>query len=206
MKKQITIICIILVSFLGTNKTQAQDGNEYLGGITVFAGNFAPRGWMLCHGQILPINQYQALFSLLGTTYGGDGRTTFALPDLRGRVAIGQGQGPGLTSRPLGQKIGAETETLNVLQLPNHTHSVTSSSSEIAVSTSAGEEGVGNGQYISSQLNAFNTTPTEQKMLAGFSVNNAVNNSGGNQAHTNTQPSLAINYIICVQGLFPSRN
>jgi len=93
-----------------------------IGQIMMFAGNFAPRGWAFCEGQLLAINQYQALFSILGTTYGGDGRTTFGLPDLRGRVPMHPGNGPGLSSKRLGQKGGSETNTLNVSQLPSHNH------------------------------------------------------------------------------------
>lgn len=206
MKKLIIMLCLIVVSFIGTNEIQAQDGNEYLGGITMFAGNFAPRGWMFCHGQILPINQYQSLYSLLGTTYGGDGRTTFALPDLRGRVAIHKGRVNGAgADRILGQKLGAETETLNATELPNHTHAI-SSITQIAVSTTIGEEGIGNGQHLTNHLNGFNTTATDDKTLTGFNTTATVANTGGNQAHNNMQPYLTINYIICVQGLFPSRN
>lgn len=206
MKKQIILLCLILATTLGTNTTQAQDVGQFLGGITMFAGNFPPRGWEFCHGQLLPIAQNQALFSILGTTYGGDGRTTFALPDLRGRVAIGEGQGPGLSDRRLGAKLGTQTETLSILHLPSHTHTVQSSTTEIAVNTGAGEEGVGNGQHISSQINAFSNSATDTKTLKGFSVTNTVNNTGGNQSHNNIQPITAINYIICVNGLFPSRN
>ncbi|MEP3837559.1 MAG: tail fiber protein [Algibacter sp.] len=207
MKKQFILLGIVLASFLGTNKTEAQVGDEYLGGISMFAGTFAPRGWAFCHGQLLSISQNQALFSLLGTIYGGDGRTTFALPDLRGRVAIGAGQGPGLSNRTLGQKFGTETATLSTAELPSHSHAVDPNSTiKIAVNTSAGEEADGNGKHIASQLNAFNTTPTNSKTLAGTSITTTVHNSGGGQSHTNIQPSLAINYIICIQGQFPSRN
>ena len=109
MKKQIILLCIVLASFLSTNQTQAQ---QTLGEISMFAGNFAPRGWAFCHGQILSINQNQTLYSLLGTTYGGDGRTTFGLPDLRGRVPVHVGQGPGLSNVSLGRKFGQETMSI----------------------------------------------------------------------------------------------
>jgi microcystin-dependent protein len=203
MKKQIILLCIVLISFLGTNQTQAQ---KTLGEISMFAGNFAPRGWAFCHGQILSINQNQSLYSLLGTTYGGDGRTTFALPDLRGRVAIHEGQGNGMTNRRWGQKLGTQTETLTIAQMPSHSHPATSTT-ETAVSTSPGEEGVGNGQHLTSHFNAFNAAATDDKTLGGSgSTTTTTGNTGGNQAHTNMQPSIAINYIICVQGVFPSRN
>ena len=203
MKKQIILLCIVLISFLGTNQTQAQ---QTLGEISMFAGNFAPRGWAFCHGQILPINQNQSLYSLLGTTYGGDGRTTFALPDLRGRVAIHEGQGNGMTNRQLGQKLGTETETLTIAQMPSHSHPATSTT-ETAVSTSPGEEGVGNGQHLTSHFNAFNAAATDDKTLGGSgSTTTTTGNTGGGQAHDNIQPGLAIHYIIALQGTFPSRN
>ncbi len=99
-----------------------KDGDPFIGQINLFAGNFAPRGWAFCDGQLLPINQNEALFSLLGTMYGGDGRTTFALPDLRGRTPVHPGSGPGLTNRRLGERLGLEDYALTVGQLPSHTH------------------------------------------------------------------------------------
>ena len=203
MKKLIILSCIVLVTFFSTNQSQAQEA--YLGGITMFAGNFAPRGWAFCDGQILPINQNQSLQSILGTTYGGDGRTSFALPDLRGRLAIHAGQGPGLSDLRLGQKFGQETVTLNTNEIPSHNHTATSTT-EISVNTSAGEEGIGNGKYISSHLDGFNTTPTADKFLGSSSFNGTTSNTGGSQTHNNMQPSIAIHYIICLQGTFPPRN
>ncbi|MEM8909888.1 MAG: tail fiber protein, partial [Bacteroidota bacterium] len=112
----------------------------FIGQIMMFGGNFAPRGWALCNGQLMPISQNQALFSLLGTTYGGDGRTTFALPDLRGRAAMHAGHGPGLTDRRLGQRSGTETNTMNTLQMPSHSHiAVVGGSVKIQVSANAAD-------------------------------------------------------------------
>lgn len=139
----------------------------YLGEVDLFAGNFAPRGWALCDGQILPIDQHQSLFSLLGTTYGGDGRTTFGLPDLRGRTAVHPGTGTGLTSRQPGERFGAQNVTLTVGQLPAHSHTIQS--------------------------------PLLHRDFVTF-------DTGGNQPHTNMQPSLGLNYTIALQGVFPSRN
>ena len=141
----------------------ALSSEPFIADITYFAGNFAPRGWAFADGQLLPISSYSALFSLLGTTYGGDGRTNFALPDLRGRTAIGPGTGPGLTSRTLGQRLGTETSTLNVTEMPSHTHDPPPS-------------------------------------------NVTMSNTGGSQPHANMEPSLGLNYIIALQGVFPSRN
>ena len=165
--------------------------------IVMFAGNFAPRNWAFCDGQLLPINSNQALFSLLGTTYGGDGRTTFALPDLRGRVAMHPGNGPGLASRRLGEKGGAESVTLTAAQIPSHNHNV-----QVAVNTALGEESAPTG-VISSHAGAFNEDAMPGQFLGG--PNNTLN-TGGSQPHTNIQPFTCVNFIIALQGVFPSRN
>ena len=170
----------------------------FLGEIIMFGGNFAPRGWALCDGQILPINQNQSLFSLLGTTYGGDGRTTFGLPDLRGRVAMHPGTGPGLSSRNLGARGGSETVPLSTTQIPAHNHAancvVPGGNSNDAVNNFwADDVGVSSGTYHSGP--ATNTMNSD-----------AIANAGGGQAHDNVQPFQCVNYIIALQGLFPSRN
>jgi len=207
MKKQIIFLCIVLTSFLSTNQTYSQS-EPFLGEVVLFAGNFAPRGWAFCEGQLLPISSNTALFSLLGTTYGGDGRTTFGLPDLRGRLAIHEGTGPGLSPKVWGQKLGYETVALNLNQLPSHNHVATASTTEIAVSTAAGVESTGNGNFIANHPNAFNTNATVGAVLGGvsFSTSTTIGNSGGSQSHNNMQPSLAIHYIIALQGIYPSRN
>jgi len=167
----------------------------FIGEIKLFAGNFAPRGYALCDGALLPISQYQALFSLLGTFYGGDGRTTFALPDLRGRVPLHFGQGAGLTSRQLGQKVGNETETLTVNQLPSHNHP--SASTDTATLGNPAAHVVGH-------------TGTDVLYAEGapnVSLAPAANQSvGGNQSHNNLMPVLGLYFIIALQGVFPSRN
>jgi microcystin-dependent protein len=169
----------------------------YLAQIIMFAGNFAPRNWAYCQGQLLAISANTALFSLLGTTYGGDGRTTFQLPDFRGRTAVGTGQGPGLSNRTLGQNGGSETNIMTTAQMPSHGHPTA-----VAVSTSTGEEASSNGQYIASHAGAFNEDPTAGANLGGVSSGN----TGGNQPQNNMQPFLGMNYVICLQGIFPSRN
>jgi len=163
----------------------------FLAEIILFAGNFAPRGWALCQGQILPINQNQALFSLLGTTYGGDGRTSFALPDLRGRVPIHPGHGPGLSNYDLGQKGGTETNTLTPNQLPSHNHSIGAAEEATATDPSGGYV-AGTGAAAFSASADVQLKPT--------------NNAGGGQAINNMQPFNCLNYIISLQGVFPSRN
>ena len=165
----------------------------FLGEIIMFAGNFAIRGWAFCNGQLLPINQNQALFSILGTTYGGDGRTTFALPDLRGRFPMHPGQGPGLTSRSLGQKGGSETNTITTNQLPSH-HHVIEAKEEANAADPSGNFVAGTGS------NAFGTTADKQMNA------NSTTSVGGGQAVNNMQPFNCINYIIALQGTFPSRN
>lgn len=168
----------------------------FIGQISMFGGNFAPRGWAFCDGQLLPINQNQALFSLLGTTYGGDGRTTFALPELRGRVPMHAGNGPGLTPRQLGQKSGQERVTLNSTELPQHNHPI-----NINVSTEPGEEGNAN-SFIANHQGGFNEDPSANKFLSGGSSGM----TGGNQSHNNMQPYQSVNFIIALVGIFPSRS
>lgn len=168
----------------------------FLGMIVMFAGNFAPRSWAFCDGQLLPINSNQALFSILGTTYGGDGRTTFALPDLRGRVAIHPGNGPGLNTRRLGEKGGVENVTLTAAQIPSHNHNV-----QIGVNTASGEEASPT-SIIANHAAAFNEDPTTGQILGGLTQTTI----GGSQFHTNIQPFTCVNFIIALQGVFPSRN
>lgn len=203
MKKQIILSCLVLSLFLGTNDLQAQE--PYLGQIKMFAGDFPPRGWAFCDGQLLSVNQNDALFSLIGTIYGGDGRTTFALPDLRGRVPIAAGSGPGLSPRPIGQRSGQENVALTANQIPSHNHVITTTP-QIAVSTIPGTEIDANGNVIANRTSAFNPSATPGDNLAGVNFEVNVANSGGNQSHANIQPSLGIHYIIALVGIYPSRN
>jgi microcystin-dependent protein len=170
--------------------------DPFLGQIVMFGGNFAPRAWAFCDGTLLPINSYSALFSILGTTYGGDGRTTFALPDLRGRVAMHAGHGPGLADRRLGQKGGEELVTLNPTQIPAHNHNIHAAN-------------VGGDDSDPTTAKAFATASGDlysDSTQTGTMNSNIVTNTGGGQGHDNMQPFLCVNYIICLQGLFPSRN
>lgn len=178
--------------------------DEYLGVIKIFAGTFAPRGYMFCAGQIMSIAQNSALFSLLGTTYGGNGSTTFALPDLRGRTPIGggMGTGPGLSNYVFGQVGGTESVTLTTAQIPAHTHNLNvnntnannhtpTNSSTIAASVDINGD---NGMGFSSE--APNTVLNPASITGG----------GSSQPHDNRSPYLGIGYIICVNGIYPSRN
>jgi microcystin-dependent protein len=173
--------------------------SPFLGEIVLFAGNFAPRSWAFCAGQVLAISQNTALFSILGTTYGGNGQTTFALPDLRSRVPVGQGQGPGLSSYSLGQQAGDESITLTVNEMPAHSHAAT-----VACFNGDGNTGRSRGAFPAdnSQSNTYNTTADNQMNPAMVQVGLA----GGSQPHPNIQPYTTLNYIICVEGIFPSRN
>lgn len=167
----------------------------FVGEIRMFAGNFAPRGWAFCDGQLLAVSQNDALFSLLGTIYGGDGRTTFGLPDLRGRIPIHAGSGPGLSERRLGSKAGAEKVTLTVNQLPSHTHRQRASSN-IPSDRSPTDRVTGQTTgdiYI-------DDTP-----FVNMSVN-STSNVGGSQSHTNLMPFLCIHFIIALFGIYPSRH
>jgi microcystin-dependent protein len=167
----------------------------FIGELMLVPYNFAPRGWAFCSGQILSIAQNTALFSLLGTTYGGNGQTTFALPDLRGRCALSSGQGPGLSNYSLGQVSGTETVTLIGNQLPIHSHTVAAVDDDATVSTptNALPANIVAKGYSKSAGNT-NMNPT---MIGG---------GGGNQPHPNLQPCLVLNYCIALEGIFPSRN
>ena len=164
----------------------------FLSEIRLFSFNFPPRGWALCNGQLLPINQNQALFALLGTNYGGDGEVNFALPDLRGRVPIHEGTGPGLTPRLLGARIGAESVTLTEGQMPQHAHA------QAAVASAATTTSPAN------TLPAQSATPIWRTGAATpLSTGVASSPTGGSQPHPNMMPFLAINFCIALQGIFP---
>jgi microcystin-dependent protein len=169
--------------------------DPFIGQIQAFGFNFPPRGWAFCDGQLLSISQNAALFSLLGTTYGGDGRTTFALPDLRGRSIVHAGQGPGLNSITQGEREGSENIILTVNNLPAHNHNVS-----VAVNSGSGEESSST-SYLASHANAFSEVPTSDAVLAGVNQTNV----GGNQPVNIRNPFLGIYVCIALQGIFPSR-
>ena len=169
--------------------------DPFIGQIQAFGFNFAPQGWARCEGQLLAIAQNSALFSLLGTTYGGDGRTSFGLPDLRGRSIIGQGNGPGLSPVSWGQKSGAENLTLTVNNMPSHNHGVS-----VSVNTSNGEEATSTGT-LSSHTGAFNEE-SSGNVLGGVNQNSV----GGNQSANIRNPYLGIYYCIALFGTYPSRS
>ena len=177
-----------------------------IGQIVLFAGNFAPNGWALCDGQILNINQYTPLFTVLGTTYGGDGRNTFALPDLRSRVAVHPGQGPGLSYYEIGQRAGTESVTLAMNEIPVHSHA-------LRASTEDASEIDPTGNYLAKNFDSIQLVPTQPGYAGGTGASTivemnplAISNAGGSKPHTNVQPSLAINYIIALNGNYPFRD
>ena len=166
----------------------------FLAEVRIVAFNFAPRGWAFCDGQILPINQNQSLYSLLGTTYGGDGRTSFALPDLRGRVPIHVGASNG-NFHSEGQKSGEETHTLSAAEMPQHTHTMRGSSAD------ANHPRPTSNMLAKVPSRVYHSATNKVALKAG-----TVANTGGGQGHENMQPYLAVNFCIALQGLFPSRN
>jgi microcystin-dependent protein len=200
--------------------------DTFIGQIIMFAGNFAPRDWAFCDGELLPISQNQSLYSILGTTYGGDGRTTFGLPDFRGRVPIGQGQGNGLTSRRMGEQIGIEDITLSTAQMPIHSHAAkttisgSSVTAKLKASSEVGTTNVPLNNYLAKpsniglqSINMYDSSADIEMAsdaieidLSAVTANTTTDDTGGNSAHNNIQPSLVMNYIICMNGVYPPRN
>ncbi|WP_057936177.1 phage tail protein [Algoriphagus resistens] len=191
---------------------------EYLAVIKLFAGNFIPRGFMACDGRLLAISQNSALFSLLGTQYGGDGVTTFALPDLRGRVPLGPGQGPGLSNRTLGEMSGTENNTLLVPNIPPHNHIAGLNDAAVTVKASNvegteqipgtnGATTLGASTNGGRGINIYNAEAPNVAMNTGATVtgNVTVGITGAGLPVNNMQPYTALNYIICVSGIYPSR-
>ncbi|MGY5352999.1 phage tail protein [Wenyingzhuangia sp. IMCC45533] len=221
MKKFTTLLTLTLIVItLASTSAKAQEG--FVGEIRMFGGNFAPRGWALCQGQLLSINSNFELFSILGTTYGGDGRVTFGLPDLRSRVAMGTGEGPALSNRRLGQKIGSENMTLNISHLPVHNHQVSVTggtnanvllSTDTAVRNTPQEGDVPAAATFGPGLSATEvkaygpaTNTVNGQTITTTTPNVTTLNTGGQRAFGIIQPSTVVNYIICLQGTFPSRN
>jgi len=178
----------------------------FIGEIRIFAATFAPRGWAFCDGQLLAISQNEALFSLLGTIYGGDGRTSFGLPDLRGRIPIHKGNGPGLSPRSLGERGGAEVATVSVAQLPPHSHALhgtveMAGRSDPSGALRASYVGASDGVPAYGDLNPLPANP-----LVAMANGTIAFAAGGGQVHANVQPFLCVNFIIALSGLYPPRN
>lgn len=195
MRRSVMFLLLVFLMAATTQPARAQV-EPFLGEIRFVAFNFAPVGWHSCDGSLIPISQNTALFALLGTTYGGNGQTTFALPDLRGRVPVGFGQGTGLTNRDLGQTGGAEQVTLTVDQMPAHSHTPNASSAP-ADSTSP------TGNLLAVPKKAIYSTATNASAIMNPA---AIGSAGSGQPHENMPPFLGLNCIIALQGIFPARN
>ena len=182
--------------------------DPFIGQIQAFAFNFAPQGWLKCDGTLLSVAQYQTLFSLIGTTYGGNGTTTFALPDLRGRTSLHQGQGPGLTNRIIGQYGGTELNVLNTQQMPSHNHvAMGTVKSYFAPPSGGGASNNPNGSNFSgsSGTNIY-TTQTPNGKMASENVEVVVGNNGGNSPVNNMEPYVVLNWCIAWNGIYPPRS
>ena len=177
--------------------------DPFIGQITLFTCNFAPEGWADCSGQLLPINQNAALFALLGTTYGGDGRSNFALPNLNGRIAVGQGQATGGSNYILGAQGGSETVALSAGTMPPHTHALNATTPQATTAAPAGAlfaTSLTGGGREPDKGNIYNAARPDTALAP-----NAIAPAGSSQTHNNIQPSLALRYCISLQGVFPSR-
>jgi microcystin-dependent protein len=193
MRQSLIVVALVLVGIVAA-PAQAQN-SPFVGEIEIVGFNFAPKGWATCDGQLLPISQYTALFSLLGTQFGGDGRSTFALPDLRGRMAIGQGQGPGLQNYFVGEAGGEEQVTLTLNQIPTHTHRAMGSSASADATAVSGNVWGTTAVFLYSS----GSPSTPMNGLAIGAV-------GGGLPHENRPPFLVMNFIIALQGIFPARS
>lgn len=176
--------------------------DNYVGEIRIFAGNYAPENWAFCKGQLLPINQYDALYALIGTTYGGDGQTTFALPNLQSRVVVGQGQSSSGTNYQMGMVAGVEAVTLTTQQLPTHQHPILSSTVLGVTSGGTSQSGPAGAYFGNQGGSTYGTSPDVQLNTGALTGQSTV--AGTSQPHTNIQPVLATNYIIALQGIYPS--
>lgn len=173
----------------------------FLSQIEIFSFNFAPKGWALCNGQLLPINQNQALFSLLGTTYGGDGRVNFGLPDLRSRTPVTWGQ-----TYVLGERGGEENVTIITSTMPQHSHNLMADNNNPTANVPASANVIAKNQGVASTGGTFNFALYSGNAPNNIAAANTVGNSGGSQPHTNIMPYLCLNFSIALQGIFPSQN
>ena len=178
---------------------------NYIGEIRIFAGTFAPVGWLFCDGRLLQISEYDTLYSLLGTTYGGDGNTTFALPSLCSRVVVGQGQAPGMGSYAIGMPGGVETETLSAGELPLHSHVINTKNVSVKAKTGAPGQLSPVGAYFGDQGGFTYSPDSATATMAANEFKGTVTPYGAGGPHANVQPVLALNYIIATVGIYPSR-
>jgi len=202
LKKIAVLAAPLTLAVAITAPTQSAAQEKYLGEIMLVGYTFCPRATISAEGQLLAISQNSALFSLYGTNFGGDGRTTFGIPDLRGRAPIGQGHGPGLTNRPLATKTGTEEVTLTVPQMPQHKHTAN------GTNAAADKHGPGTDMLAApydaetnAKINIYHDGPANKVFDPAM-----IGNTGGNLPHPNMQPSIAMRYCVVTQGLYPSRN
>ena len=192
------MLCTLCASWFAAPSAQASSLSPYVGELMLFGGSFCPMGWLPADGRTVDIAEYEVLFSLLGTTYGGDGRSTFHLPDLRGRAAVGQGAGPGLMPQALGSRAGAESATLTTAQMPAHTHTVPASTQPATHATPAPGLLPATAQNGGAYASVANTS-------TGMAVPLAGSNTGGSQPFPVRSPYLAMRWCIAVHGLYPQR-
>ncbi|MBR7783426.1 phage tail protein [Undibacterium luofuense] len=171
----------------------------FIGEIRIFGGNYAPDGWLLCNGQSLPISGYEPLFALIGTTYGGDGVSTFNIPDLRGRLPVGMGSGPGLTPRQLGQQIGTDSVTLTNTNMPAHNHTISGTTNAATATTPSTNSTYG------VTTSTFYFVPDAAITESPFAGNVLSNSNAGNLPHENRMPSVALSYMIATIGVYPTQ-
>ena len=202
MRKTKLLLFIFFISLIGRVSAQISYGEPALGEIRMVSFNFAPKYWAKCDGQLLQISQNQALFSILGTTYGGDGITNFALPDLRGRTAVSCDN----THLP-GSKAGEEFHILTTNEMPAHVHSATSITTSIECNSGAGDKNVPASNYPAVNTASGNEYSSTTNTTNGVMTNASVQTTsvGGGQSHNNLQPNIAVNYIICINGIYPTR-
>ena len=197
---------LIVLTLLLTSRLCLFAQTPFVGEIQIFAGNFAPAGWAICDGSLRSIAENDVLFTLIGTTYGGDGVTTFALPDLRGRIPVDQGQGPGLSNYVMGQMAGTETVTLTTAQIPTHSHTV---GITLPVSSALGDKDTPVNNYFTvnpSRGSEFSANPSNAQMGSVINISGNSDVSGGTQPHENRMPYLVVNYIISLYGIYPTPN
>ncbi len=195
-------LSLFFVLFFAILVIKAQD--QFIGEIRMFAGNYPPKGWAFCDGQLMPISQNTALFSLLGTNYGGNGQTTFALPNLNGRTPIGAGQGSGLTDRYLGESGGADNVTLSTNELPSHQHSMVASGSvTLPANGTTGDTDSPANVNPANVTNGYSATAGSNMKTTDYKIE--LSNVGSSLPHNNLQPYLVLRYIIALQGIYPQR-
>lgn len=204
--KTLTATAVAAASLTVAAPQKASAGvDPFVGEMAIYPYSFCPRGWLRADGQLLPIAQYNALFSLYGTMFGGDGRTTFGLPDMRGRVPMGVGTGPGLTPRQMGQKFGEERHTLSVAEIPPHSHTVNSVAA-------GGDKGGPNSDFLAAPGAADGSTKYNDMRMYHDGNPNAtmdprmISNTGGGQAHNNIQPVQVLQFCISTDGIYPPRD